>query len=142
MRRVAQQLFEVIAGCVVESKARGASELCIEVLQSLTFKLRLPFEDAFFLVREYAVEAAQHGERQNYVLILAALEGVANQVRDTPEEADDFTWFKGLPFAQPLSAAIYLLHRYCLEHHLFGDRFPEILKISGYMGRFQSLLTF
>ena len=31
---------------------------------------------------EHAVEAAQHGERQDHVLVLAALEGVADQVGD------------------------------------------------------------
>jgi len=38
---------------------------------------------------QHTIEPAQHRERQDHVLILAALEGVADQVGDAPEEADD-----------------------------------------------------
>jgi hypothetical protein len=38
---------------------------------------------------QHAVEAAQDGEAQDHVLVLAALEGVSDEVRDLPEEADD-----------------------------------------------------
>jgi hypothetical protein len=34
--------------------------------------------------------AEEDGERKDYVLIFAALEGIANQIRDAPQEADDF----------------------------------------------------
>jgi hypothetical protein len=36
-----------------------------------------------------AVQAAQAQEREDHVLVLPALERVADQVRDTPEQADD-----------------------------------------------------
>jgi hypothetical protein len=36
---------------------------------------------------EHAVQAAQDRERQDDVLVLAAPEGVADQIRDTPEES-------------------------------------------------------
>ena len=38
---------------------------------------------------EHAVETAQDGKGQDDVLVLPTLEGVADEVRDAPEEADD-----------------------------------------------------
>lgn len=49
----------------------------------------LPFENALLGVGQHAVETAQYRQRQDDVLLLAELKGVADQVRDTPEEADD-----------------------------------------------------
>src|SRR5207247_1758119 len=40
---------------------------------------------------EHAVETTQDRERQDDVLVLAALEGVSDEVCDAPEKADDFT---------------------------------------------------
>jgi hypothetical protein len=49
----------------------------------------LPLENLRLGVREDAIEAAQDGEWQDDVLILVALARVANEICDTPEEADD-----------------------------------------------------
>jgi len=40
---------------------------------------------------EDAIETPKNGEGKNDVLVLAALERVADQIRNTPEKADDFT---------------------------------------------------
>ena len=55
----------------------------------LTFKLRLRPQNLFLCWRKHAVEPTQNGHRQNYVLVLAALEGVAEEVCHTPKETDD-----------------------------------------------------
>jgi hypothetical protein len=94
VRRIGQELVEVVAGGVVEGEARGAAELAARILQ-------LPLEPAFRLQDaglgrgQDAVEAAEHGERQDDVLVLAALEGVADQIRHTPQEADDLAVVHG-----------------------------------------------
>lgn len=44
---------------------------------------------------ENAFEPAQHSERENHVLLFAALEGVADQVGEAPEEGDDFGVIQG-----------------------------------------------
>jgi hypothetical protein len=49
----------------------------------------LPLQDALLGVCQHAVQPAQDGQRQDDVLVLTPLEGVADQVRDAPEEADD-----------------------------------------------------
>src|SRR5690606_36617310 len=59
-------------------------------------------------VGEHAVQAAEDGERQDHILVLAALEGVADQVRDAPEEVDDLTVVNRNTL------------RYCLSHRVLG----------------------
>ena len=86
---VVEQLLEVVSGGVVERKTRRPLELGVEILQPLATEFRLAFEDTLFSVGQHAVEPAQHRERKDHVLVLAALEGVADQVRDSPEEAHD-----------------------------------------------------
>ena len=55
----------------------------------LRLQLSLPREHLLLRVGQHAVESAQDGQRQDNVLVLAALERVADQVGDAPEEADD-----------------------------------------------------
>ncbi len=55
------------------------------------YQFRLAFEYLMLGRREHAVETPQYGQRQNDVLVLASLEAVANQIRDAPDKADDFT---------------------------------------------------
>ncbi len=50
----------------------------------------LGLKNFLFRRREHAIETAQDSERQYYILIFASFEGVADQIRDTPEKADDF----------------------------------------------------
>jgi hypothetical protein len=90
VRRVGEELLEVVAGGVVEGEARDLPELRVEVLELLALQLGLLAEDLLLGVGEYAIETAQDRERQDDVLVLAALEGVADEVCDTPKEADDF----------------------------------------------------
>lgn len=40
--------------------------------------------------REHAVEPSQDGEREDDVLLVAALEGVADEVGDGPDEGGNF----------------------------------------------------
>jgi len=39
---------------------------------------------------EHGVERPQHREGKNHLLVLAALERVADEIRDAPQEANDF----------------------------------------------------
>jgi hypothetical protein len=98
--RVGAQLVEVVARGVVEGEARGPAELPIEVLQPSAAQLLLPVEHLFLGWGQHTVEAAQDGQWEDHVLVLAALEGVADEVRDPPQEADDLAMVHG---RQPVS---------------------------------------
>src|SRR5690606_4124540 len=67
----------------------------IEIPESLALELRLTLEDGVLRVGEHAVQTTEDGERQDHILVLAALEGVADEVRDAPEEADDLAVVHG-----------------------------------------------
>jgi len=92
---VGEKFLEVVAGGVVEGETRHTTELRVQVLESLAAQLRLALQDSLFRVGQHAVQAAEHGQRQDHILVLAALEGVADEIRDTPEETDDFTVVHG-----------------------------------------------
>ena len=88
VRGVGEQLLEVVARRVVEGEAGGAPKLRVEVVD-LARVPGLDLQDVPLVGGQHAVEPAQHGERQDDVLVLASLEGVADQVRHPPDEADD-----------------------------------------------------
>ena len=85
---VGQQLGEVVAGGVVEGESGGGLKQPLGVLD-LVLVPGLDLHHLQLAGGQHAVEPAQHSERQNHVLVLPALEGVANQVRHAPDEADD-----------------------------------------------------
>ena len=86
---VGQQLGEVVAGRVVEGESGGGLKQPLGVLD-LVLVPGLDLHHLQLAGGQHAVEPAQHGQRQNHVLVLPALEGVANQqIRHTPDEADD-----------------------------------------------------
>ena len=74
---------------IVEGEAGCAPELRVHILEAAAFELCLPLEDAFLCAGEDAIQAPEDREGEDDVLVLSALEGVADQVRDAPEEADD-----------------------------------------------------
>ena len=86
--RVGEQFLEVVAGRVVEGESGGAPKQWVEVLEFAP-ESGLDFQHLWFRRGQHAVEPAQHGERQDHVLVLAAFEGVADQVRHAPNEAGD-----------------------------------------------------
>jgi len=90
LRRVGQKPVEVVAGGVVEGEAGGSLQLAAPVFQAAVAQLGVPRQDLLLGGSEDAVEAAEDGEREDHVLVLPALEAVADQVRDVPDEADDF----------------------------------------------------
>ena len=62
--------------------------------------------------RQHAVDAPQHGERQDDVLVLAALEGVADQVRDAQRKLTISLWlFINHPFGRPECGSEDKLHQ-------------------------------
>ena len=85
---VGQQLGEVVAGGVVEGESGGGLKQPLGVLD-LVLVPGLNLHHLPLAGGQHAVEPAQHRERQNHVLVLPTLEGIANQVRHTPDEADD-----------------------------------------------------
>ena len=91
---VGQQLLEVVARRVVEGEPGGAPQLRVEILDLAT-QAGLDLEHLRLGGSQHGVEPAQHGQRQDHVLIFAALEGVADQVRHAPEEADDLAVIHG-----------------------------------------------
>ena len=95
--RVGEQFLEVVARRVVEGEARGAPELRVEVVE-LALQTALDLQHLPLGGGQHAVEPPQHGERQDDVLVLAPLEGVADQVRHAPDEADDLAVVHVVPF--------------------------------------------
>jgi hypothetical protein len=89
VRRVADQLVEIVQRGVVERETGGHAELLVEVLQPSVSQLGLPREHLSLGTGQHAVETAQHGQRQDDVLVPAAPEGVANEVGDPPQKTDD-----------------------------------------------------
>jgi hypothetical protein len=89
VRRIGEEFLEVVPGGVVEGESRCLAELGVEVLQPLATKLGLSLEHLLLGGGEHAVEPPQDREGKNHVLVLAAFEGVADEVRHAPEEADD-----------------------------------------------------
>jgi hypothetical protein len=89
MGGVGEELLEVVARGVVEGEAGRPPELRVEVLESLALQFGLTLEDPVLGAGQHAVEASEHGERKDDVLVLASLKGVPDQVRHAPQEADD-----------------------------------------------------
>ena len=88
VRRVGEELLEVVPRRVVEGEPRRLAKLAPRILE-LALELGLGLQDLDLGRGQHAVEPAENGERQDDVLVLAALEGVAHEVGDAPEEADD-----------------------------------------------------
>jgi hypothetical protein len=63
--------------------------LRLEVLQTSALKLGLPCEHLLLGIRQHAVEPAEYRQRQDDILVMAPPEGIADQIRDAPEETDD-----------------------------------------------------
>jgi len=80
---VGQEFFEVVAGGIVEGEARCLPEQRIEVLQ-LSLVACLCLEHLLLRRQEHAVETAKDCQREDNILVLAALEGVADEVGDAP----------------------------------------------------------
>src|SRR5207249_5888057 len=89
VRRVGQELREVVTRGVVEREASDLAKLRVEVLELPVPQFSLLREHLLLGAGKHAVETAQNGEREDDVLVLAPLESVPDQVRDAPEEADD-----------------------------------------------------
>lgn len=86
-----QELLEVVPGGVVEGITRSLAQQLVRVLEPLGLHLGVGPEHLHFCGGENAVEAPKDGERQDDVLILAAFEGISDQIGDTPYERNDLT---------------------------------------------------
>src|SRR5258708_22997157 len=89
MWRVREELFEIVTGCIVEVEPGCDAELSREVFELFCTQLSLAAKHFLFGRREHTIEPAQDGERQDHVLVFAALEGIADQIRDAPDKTDD-----------------------------------------------------
>jgi hypothetical protein len=89
VRCVGEELLEVVPRGVVEGEAGDLAKLGIEVLELLASQLGLLRENLLLGAGQHAIEASKDGQRQDDVLVLAALEGIADEIRNAPEEADD-----------------------------------------------------
>src|SRR5207244_500359 len=89
MRGVIEKPLEVVPGRVVEGEARSPSQLGIKVLELLPFQLGLLGQHLLLRGAEHTIKPPQDRERKDDVLVLAALKSVADEVRDSPKEADD-----------------------------------------------------
>lgn len=92
VRRVGEEAPEVVAAGVVEGVPRGAAELVVTVLQAEVLELGVALEHRFLGRLQDAVDPAQHGEGQDHVLVLAALEVVAQQLRDAHRKLTRSAW--------------------------------------------------
>ena len=84
-------VVEALAGGLVEDRLERSSSLPPLRLScsASTFALVGASTQSRCLGRlEHAVEAAQHGERQDDAAVLGGLVGAAQQVGDAPDEAD------------------------------------------------------
>ena len=61
----------------------------MKVLEPSPAQFGLALQHVLFRGRQHAVEPPQHGQGEDDVLVLAALEGIPDQVGDAPDEADD-----------------------------------------------------
>ena len=89
VRRIGEQGFEVVARGVVEGKTGRPAELRVQVIQPASAQLGLPAQHLPLCRGKHAVEPPEHGQGQDDVLVLAPFEAVTDQIRDTPEEADN-----------------------------------------------------
>ena len=85
---VRQQSLEVVLRGVVEREPRRTAELPVEVFESPAFQFRLSLEHVLPRRSQNTIEPAQHGQRQDDILVLSALEGVPDEVGNAPDEAD------------------------------------------------------
>jgi hypothetical protein len=89
MRGIGEQPVEIETGCVVERVPGSFPELGVEVLEP-PFQLGVGVKNFPLCPLEHAIEAPEDRQRQDHVLVLAALEGVADQIRHTPKKTYDF----------------------------------------------------
>ena len=87
--RIIEQFLEIVFGPVVEGEARSFAELGIEVLQ-LALQLGVRLQDFQLRRRQHAVNAPEHRERQDHVLVFAAFEPITEQFRNGPQKVDLF----------------------------------------------------
>jgi hypothetical protein len=87
MRRVGEKLLEVVARRVVEGEAGSSTELRVNVFE-LPLELAHGLKNLLLRRGKHAIETTQYGKRQNNILILAALKGIPDQIRNTPNETN------------------------------------------------------
>src|SRR6266487_24953 len=88
VRRVREQLLEVVSRRVVEREARCLSQLRVEIFK-LAAQLRIRLQHAFLCRREHAIEPPQHREWQNHTLVFAAPKRIADQICNSPNEINN-----------------------------------------------------
>ena len=101
----------------------------MQILQPSAAELGLTLEHVLLGGAEHAVKPPQYGERQDHVLVLASLEGVPDQVRDSPNEVNNFT-----------VVHLFITGRCCLRGNIIlsplGWRFPAC-----HLGIFRSVVA-
>jgi hypothetical protein len=89
MKRVGEQLFEIVARGIVKRETRRPAKLRLEILQAATLKLSLPGEYPLLSIGQHTIETAEHRQRENDILVMAAPESIADEVSDSPHKADN-----------------------------------------------------
>ena len=85
---VVGELGKVEAAGVVKRLPGDVVEHRLDVGKLTALEALMPREHRGLGRLEHAVEAAEHSERQDHAAVLGGLVGAAQQVRDTPDEAD------------------------------------------------------
>jgi len=85
---VVGELGKVEAAGVVEGLPGDVFEHRLGVGKLTALEALMPREHRGLGRLEHAVEAAEHGERQDHAAVLGGLVGAAQQIGDTPDEAD------------------------------------------------------
>ena len=75
---------------VVEREAGRLAKLRGEVFE-LALELAMCRQDGLLGRLQHAIDPPQHGERQDHVGILAPLEGISQQIRNSPDKGDLLT---------------------------------------------------
>ncbi len=93
-RRVGQESGEVVTGDIVKREPRGPAKLAMRIGE-LALQLGMALQNRLLRGFHHAVKAAQHSKGQDHIGVLATLEGVADEVGDAPDEADDLAAVHG-----------------------------------------------
>ena len=96
MGGVGEELVKIIAGGIVQGESGNLFELAVWIFELALFELGLRCKNALFCRGQDTIEPPKDRQRQDYVLVFAAFECVADQVGDTPKEAYDFAMIQEL----------------------------------------------
>lgn len=105
--RVVQQSFKAIERGVIKGVAGSPAQLRREIIK-LPFEAVMGFQYPGFGWLQNTIDAPQHGERQDDILLLAALEDIADKIGDAPDEVDFIAMVVHIPVFSNTSSNVVI----------------------------------